>query len=343
MNTNPSTARLPAARLLGFTALAFALGAGTGWLVRGEGDTASSANAPEHWVARIGGQFVSREAFIDEMKLHGGERPGPVQNLEQKRALLDELVYRAALMQVAEQTGMTKAPDVQRAIGQVVTSRYLQDTLRRAQQDIAVTDAEVAAYHAKHATDYMIPARKRAAMVKIAVAANADEAQWVKAEQRATQALAKAKKQAPAVRHFGEVAREYSDDAASRYRGGVIGWIAELRQDRYQHDKAVLDALNQLTQGGDFAGPVRGSDGVYLVRLVENQPRRERGLAELAPGIKQHLMQERVAASEKEFRSRLMREVNVKVDEAALVQIKPLGPPASPEPQQPPAMPRDQG
>lgn len=329
-------------RIAIFAALSFVLGIGAGWLLRGPGEVASG-RVPDHWVARIGGEYVSTEQFVDEMRRRGGDRPGQFHDLEQKRALLDELIYRAALMHAAEKVGLMQAPDVQRAISQIVSNRYLQDTLRQAQKEITVSDAEVEAFYAKNASEYRVPARKRAAMVKISVPSNADEAAWKAAEQRANEALAKAKKLKLSAPHFGDVAREYSDDPASRYRGGVIGWIAELRQDRYAWDKVVIEAVNSLDAAGAFAGPLRGSDGVYLVRLVENQPRKERDLKELAAGIKQRLLQERVAASEKEFRSRLLREVKVQVDEAALAAIKPLGPPASSEPQQPPAMPKDQG
>ncbi len=331
-----------ASRIAIAAALAFALGAGAGWLLRGPG-RAEAASVPEHWVARIGGQYVSAEQFIDEMRRRGGERPGQFQDMAQKRALLDDLAYRAALVQAAEDSGLARQPDVRRAIDQIVSSRYLQDTLRRTQKDIAVSDAEVEAFYDKSAGDYMVPARKRVAMVKVAVPSGADEAAWSKAEKRAAQALDKARKQNLSVPHFGSVAREYSDDAASRYRGGVIGWIAELRQDRYRYDPAVLDAVRAMQEAGAFAGPLRGADGVYLVRLVENQPRKERSLAELAPGIRQRLMQERSAESEKTFRAGLMRRIGVQVDETALAAIAPLGPPASKEPPQPPAMPKDQG
>ncbi|MEZ5544422.1 MAG: peptidyl-prolyl cis-trans isomerase [Lysobacteraceae bacterium] len=323
-------------------AVVFALGLGTGWWLRGDAQP-SVQSVPEHWVARIDDGYLTREQFIDEMRRHGGDRPGQFQNMDQKRALLDELVYRAALVKAAEEQGLTRTPEVGRAIEQIISNSYLKQNLRQAQREITVSDEDVERFYKANAEQYMVPARKRVAMVRIEVPAKSDDAAWGKAEKRAAQALAKAKALKLPALHFGDVAREYSDDAASRYRGGVIGWIAELKQDRYRHDPVVIEAVRNLEKDGDIKGPLRGADGVYLVRLVENQPRKERSLEELSAGIRQRLVQERLAAQEKEFRSRVMRQASVQVDEAQLAAIEPLGPPASTKPQQPPAMPSDQG
>src|SRR5690606_10997323 len=109
------------------------------------------------------------------MRRRGGERPGQYQELEQKRQLLDELVYRAALTKAAQRDGMTDQPELRRAIEQLVGNRYLQDTLRQAQREVNVSDEDVRRFYAANAEDYSVPARKRVAMLKISVAADAGE------------------------------------------------------------------------------------------------------------------------------------------------------------------------
>src|SRR5690606_15365795 len=141
-----------------------------------------------------------------------------------------------------QQQGLTEAPEVHRAIEQIVANSYLKRTLRDAQRQITVSDEDVARFYEANADQYMVPARKRVAMVRIEVPAKAEEAAWAKAEKRAAEALAQAKGLKLSVLHFGDVAREYSDDPSSRYRGGVIGWIAELKQDRYRYDPVVIEA-----------------------------------------------------------------------------------------------------
>ncbi len=327
---------------------AFVIGGAVGWGAARMGQGGSDAQAPSRWVARIDDAYISETAFIDEMRRRGGERPGQFQELEQKRQLLDDLVYRAALVKAAERTGMTDQPELRRAIDQIVSNRYLQDTLRQVQRELSVSNEDVRKYYEAHADEYAVPARKRVAMLKISVAADAGEPAWKQAIERMGQAREKAAALDAGVPHFGALAREISDDAASRHRGGVIGWIAEGRADRYSHDRAVIEATRALEEPGALSDVLRGQDGVYLVRLVESEPRQARGFDQLATGIRQRLMQQRLAESEQQFRQRLMREIGVEVRESVLAAIPPLAPPGppgqtEPQPPQPPAMPKDQG
>lgn len=323
--------------------VAFLGGSALGWTLARQGRDGDAPSTPEHWVARIGNEYISAAAFIDEMRRRGGERPGQFQDMEQKRSLLDDLVYRAALVKAAEQAGMTTQPDLRRTLDQVISNRYLQENLRRVDQVPQISDAEVEQYYQAHSEDYVVPARKRVAMLKIAVAANAGEPEWSAAMTRMHEARKKALALDHGIAHFGALAREYSDDEASRWRGGVLGWIADGRSDRYSYDRAVIEATRALEQPGSVSEPLRGKDGVYLVRLVESEARQTRGLDQLASGIRQHLQQQRIEAAAKQFRERLMHDVGVEVRESELAAIQPLSAPGREERPQPPAMPSDQG
>ncbi|MCX7562780.1 peptidyl-prolyl cis-trans isomerase [Xanthomonadaceae bacterium XH05] len=326
-------------------AVAFAAGGVAGFTLARSGQGTSDNEVPARWVARIDDNYIAESAFIDEMRRRGGERPGQFQELEQKRQLLDDLVYRAVLVKAAERAGVTAQPELRRAVDQLIANRYLQDTLRQTQRELNVSDDEVRAFYDKSADEYSVPARKRVAMLKISVSPDAGEPAWNEALAKMRDARTQAQKLDAGVPHFGPLARDFSDDPASRYRGGVIGWIAEGRSDRYSHDRAVIDATRALDEPGSLSDVLRGQDGVYLVRLVESEPRQTRSFDQLAAGIRQRLMQQRLAESEQQFRQRLMREVGVEVRESVLAAISPLGPPGQipSQPQQPPAMPKDQG
>ncbi len=328
--------------ILGAVLIAFVAGGGVGWTLAPRGAVSADA-APPRWVARIDDRYISADDFIEEMRHHGGERPGQYQTLEQKRKLLDDLVLRAALVKAAENAGLLGQPELRRSVAQVISNRYLQDTLRQTQRSLQVTDEDVRKYYEAHADEYTVPARKRVAMLKIAVAADAGEPAWKAAMERMQKARVQATKLDMTVPHFGPLAREVSDDAASRYRGGVIGWIAEGRSDRYSYDPVVIEAARKLDEPGSLSEVLRGADGVYLVRLVDGEPRQARGLDLLANGIRQRLLQDRLAESERQFREKLIHEVGVEVRESVLASITPLAPPAGDPSPQPPAMPKDQG
>jgi len=298
---------------------------------------------PSDWIGRVGDDFVGEAFFIEEMRRRGGTVAGQYQEVAQRRALLDDLLYQRALARAATEAGIADRPEVRRALDQILVGQYLQQQLRAEQKKLVVSDDEVRAYHAANSAQFELPARRRVAMVRIAVMPDAEEPHWERAVVRAEEALKKARSLDLTVPHFGAVAREYSEDQASRYRGGVIGWIADGQRDRYRHDPALLDAAYALETAGAYSAPIRGRDGVYLVRLVELQPKRSRDFDELSAGIRQLLTSQRQEQAEKAFRSALLERYGVEVREQALAQIAPLSGPANQQVQEPPAMPVDEG
>lgn len=319
--------------------LGVALGVAVGWLAAGAWQKRDVAPIPSAWLARVGNAYITEAMFIDEMQRRGGKSPGQYQDMVQKRALLDDMVLRRALVNAATQDKLAEQPAIAHLIEQTLANQYLQKTLREAQKKIVVTEAEVRADYEAHAADYVVPARRRVAMIQISVPAGATEEIWANALDRGAEALAKARKLGPSVTNFGVVAREYSEDQTSRYRGGMIGWISEGKIDRYRHDPVVLNAALELKAAGEFSGVLRGKDAVYVARVVEIEPQRERQFDQLATGIHQRLLQERLKQAEVAFRDNLLKRSAIEVREAGLEKIDPLAPPADANPPQPPAMP----
>lgn len=303
----------------------------------------TTVQAPDDWVARIGDSYLTRAEFIEEMRLRGGNMPGQYQDREQKRALLDTLLYQRALVQAAREEGLDEEPAVRRSRDQILANQYLQQTLRRKQSAVTVSAEDVRRFHEANAEQYALPARRRVAMLQIPVAANAGDEAWQRARALAEEAIEKTRGMNGAVPHFGAVAREYSHDSASRYRGGVIGWIAEGQAERYRYDPVLLEAAYAMTEPGEISDVLVGADGIYVARLVELESSRVRSLDELSAGIHQRLLRERVAQAEDAYRAELLARFKVEVREAALDAIDPLAPPAAPARREPPAMPSDEG
>lgn len=325
---------LPAACLLVGVAAGFGIARLTA-----DGDAVVEAAVPSEWVARIGTHYVTAAMLQDEMRRRGREQPGQYRDDAQKRALLDDMLLQQALVDAARSSGLDRQPETQRSIEHLLTSQYLRDTLRRNQNTVQVAPEAVRAHYDANAQDYATPPRRRIAMLRIGVPAGADEAAWAQAEARAKEALDRARALGDATAHFGPVAREYSDDQASRYRGGVIGWLTDGRAADYRHDPALLDAAFALEQDGTFSDVVRGKDAVYVARLIERQQARGREFEQLRSGIEQQLAQEQLARIERDFRDGLLAGADIEVRDAALSAIAPPGPPAGDSTPTPPAMP----
>lgn len=310
-------------KLLGWI---IALGAGIiiGYLLAGS--SVSSNAAPDDWLARVDDQYITRAEFEDEINRRGGDRSGNFRTDEQRRALLDELLYRRALVARARQAGIAEQPEVRRSLDQMLINQVLQRDLRPRQEQNDIEPTAIEAFYAAHVDDYAIPARRRVAMIYFSLGAAASEEARAELMQKAELVRNEALALAAEMRDFGVLARDNSDDQASRYRGGVLGWIGEGNAERYSYPKIVVETANATSKPGEISGVLEDDAGLYLVRLVDYEPRRSRELDELASGIRQRLMRERFIEVEQQFRDETLAQAEIEVRQDQLEAIKPAGP-----------------
>lgn len=300
-------------------------------------------SAPDDWVARAGDRYISREEFITEMELRGGMRPGQYFTAEQRRALLDQLLYQAALVQRAKERGIDRQPEVRRSRDQILINQVLQQDLRPRQASADIEPEAIAAFYEEHADEYAVPARRRVAMIFLELGEMASEETRAAVVERAAEIREQALDLPPGVPDFGLLARENSDHQASRYRGGVLGWIGEGDPGRYSYPDVVIESANAMTEPGAVSGILEGEAGVYLVRLVNYEPRRTRTLEELADGIRQRLLRDRFNSVEQAFRDEVLDSAEIEIRESRFDDIDPIGPPPEEQrPEQPPNLPGSQ-
>ena len=235
--------------------------------------------------------------------------------------LLDEMVRHRALLTRARALGYHRHPDVVAVAERMAVEIYRREHVRRELAEVAVSDAEVADHYAAHAADYAKPERYQGAVVFLAVHAKASADKRAEVETRAREALAAARDLDPSIHHFGDVARTYSDDRASRYTGGVVGWLTRRDGARSRLEPEVVEALLALEQPGEIGPLVSTRRGIYLVRLADRQDSAPQPLEALAEGIRQRLLRDKQAAAKEAFYDRLYSEVDVEVDATALVDF----------------------
>lgn len=304
-------------------------------------DSISASEKPKEWVAKVGDEYITTEQFQQEMALRGGKLPGQFQSIEQKKALLDELVYQKALVIRAKKEKIDRLPEVKRSMDQMLTSQVLRRDLRKRQDNVSVTDEQVQAFYDANAQDYVVPERRRVAMIQMSLPKGMVSDAVKKAEKKMAEAREKALKLDKNITHFGYVAQEYSDDQASRYRGGILGWLNLNDGERYGYDRVLLQAAGALEHVGDVSKVLRTDKALYLVRLVDVQEAGSTSLEELAPGIRQRLRQEGMKAIEQSFKKQMINEANPQVRINRLQAIKPLSQPSHNTPPTPPALPAE--
>ena len=96
------------------------------------------------------------------------------------------------------------------------------------------------------------------------------------------------------------------------------------------------------TEPGFISPVLEGEDGLYLVRLVDYQPRATRSLEELQDGIRQRLLRDRFNQVEQDFRDETLAAADIEIRPGALDRFQPEGAPPEQQPEQPPSLPASQ-
>ena len=289
-------------------------------------------------LAKVGDEAITVGRFRYEMKLRGAAVPGAFSTLDQRRALLDEMIRFRTWVVRARQAGYDRKPDVVAVFERAMVNAFKKDH-SLPPEALSVSDEEVTAYYAEHQAEYDRPERVQAAIVFFACPSTATEKRRATVENRVEQALAEAQALEPHVRDFGPVARKYSEDRASRYTGGVIGWLINHPDRRSRWEEPVVEAIFSLDEPGQIGDIIRTEKGYYLVRLVEREPAAPRPLDQVEAGIRHHLMRTKGRAAEEALDSEIRNGLDITINEEIFSEIK-GPPPAADAEHRPPQLPK---
>lgn len=300
-----------------------------------------TANTDDAILATVGEEKITVGEFRQLMATSSAGLPGQFITVEQRRALLDEVIRHRALVARARAEGYDTDPEVIAVLERAMVTRFQQEELDLQLEVLTISDEEVSAHYNENMERYARPARSKAAIVFIKIPLMASEQQRVDLEEKAERALAEARALPPETLHFGPVARKYSDDRASRYQGGVIGWLVEHASRQYKWDPKVVAAVFSLPQPGEIAPIVHTEDGLYLVRLVDKDAVEARPLNQVRDGIRHQLLRDKRRALREALLAEIVTEAQVQVSVNLLESIQPPlskfeepesgGPPALPE------------
>lgn len=295
--------------------------------------------APAVVLARVDDQEITVEEFRAEMARRGGRVPGQFATVEQRQALLDEMIQQRAALAQAVREGLDRDPEYRATVERMLTTQYLRAHLDPELEKVNVSDAEIAAFYAAHLPEFMTPARLRAAWIFLAVSAKADAAQVEKTRQRMVEIRDEAARLPAGTRNFGEVAKKYSEDGATRYVGGELGWLYVDQAAAYRWGQELVQAAFALPAPGALSEVLRHEKGWYVLKLVEREDAQPTPIEKIAAGIRSRIVKERREAVRASFFARLLAGTTVNVDAARLAAIAPLSPPQPATP--PPALPKN--
>lgn len=280
-------------------------------------------------LATIGGETITVAEFEREMARRSLV-PGQFADPAHRGELLDEMVRLKVLEMAARREGYAEHPDVQKVLRKAIVSKYVDDRLDALLAEAAVTEEEIERHYRENASEYQIPGRARGAIILIAVPEKVAPEKLAELEKKANQIREKAV--GTDDREFAALARRHSDDSASRYVGGGIGWVTGAGRTLKWGDQ-VVETLLTLKTPGEVGPVVRGEAGYYIVRLAENEEAKPLPIEQLRAGIAHRLLKERRERLRTDFYTGLYEDLKVARNDELLDSLEaPAGNRGLPQP-----------
>lgn len=330
--------------------------AGLALVACGGGTSSTKSNAPPKVkkegpiVAKVGDDSIT----ADEVKKKLGEQSPFLQaryrDLNHRKEFVQNLVRFEVLAQEAYRKGLDKDPEVQATIKKVLVQELIRQSFDEKQANYS--DEQLKAYYDKHIDEFVKPERVRAAHIFLAAPA-ADKAARAKAKTKASELLAKLKANdavaAPGhPKHashsptlFAELARENSEDAASKPNGGDLRYMSQDELGK-AHGESLAAAVFGLKNPNDLTAVVETEKGVHIARLTNRQLSVNRTFEDtgVKDTIKGRLFREERTKSFDGFVEQLKKDANVTIDETVLGAIEVPNAGAAPAGMPPAQMPK---
>ncbi|MCW1911937.1 peptidylprolyl isomerase [Luteolibacter sp. GHJ8] len=223
--------------------------------------------------------------------------------------LIQRLVLQEALAKKWDQEPEVVAKLV-RARESALTESYLESVSKVPADFPAQADLE-AAYQAAKAS-LLVPKSYHLAQVFVAAPKDADKATADKAKAKIDAVAKKLKEKSS---DFSAIAKAESEEAASKDRGGEIGWLAEA-----QIQPEIRDRLPKLAAGA-ITEPVKLDDGWHILKVLEAKEARTPTLDEVKDQLAIQLRAERARLNRQEYLARLLKTNPLAINEIELAKI----------------------
>ncbi len=283
-------------------------------------------------VAKGDGIVITADEFKARLEEQSPFIRARYNTLERKKEFLDNLIRFELLAKAAEKQGLDKDPDVQLTLRKVMVQKLVQKTFAEGDAAKEIPEAEARKFYEDHKDDYVKARKVRLAHILVAAPAGPARAQKsAQAKKLLGRVQAEEKKNVLA---FAGLARELSEDAATKGTGGDLGFKAQAELEK-QYGKPFADEAFALKSGA--LALVESPQGFHVVKLTAAQEAIDRPFEMVKAQIQNRLYREKRTKDFDEFVKKLREEARVAVNDAELEKVTVAAPPAMP-PGMPPGM-----
>lgn len=167
---------------------------------------------------------------------------------------------------------------------------------------INVSDDDVRAYYERHYKSGSANVQVRASHIFLAIPEGADAGVIAEKE-----ALGRKLVERAATEDFAALAKEFSDDAATRGEGGDLGLFG-----KDMLPKAIEDLVFAM-KVGEVRGPVRAERGFHVIKLIDRKVAEPKPLPEVDEEIRQQLRQKEMEKQTKGYLADLRKRTLVDI------------------------------
>jgi len=242
--------------------------------------------------------------------------------------VLEEMINFEVVYQKAEAAGYGNDPQIIASLRRMVVAKYQEDqaALRNLPK---ATPEEIADFYQRHPERFGQPERIRAALIELKVPRHAPAEKRAEVQRKLERIRTEATASSPPDRTFGLLAQANSEDQASRYRGGDVGWIVTSNTNSPWH-LSVMSGLRQLKQPGEISPVIETPTGFYLVKLIERQAATMRPLKEVQEGIEYLVIREKERGQQDAAYAALRHGLAIRTNRALIDAVQVPAPNISP-------------
>ena len=270
----------------------------------------------ENVLARVGNHEITVQDFERETQWwQASRRPMPSRD-----ALLEQMIHRELRLQKARAAGLENDPEVKRKYELVLASRVEELELRPALDQVKATQEEVQGAYEKDIARYSKPAKVRLALIYLKTDPKMNPDQLAEAEKRADAARSAALALPQGSKGLAGAAAEFSDDQASRYRGGDVGWFDAGRTE-YRWPSEVVEAGLGLSRVGEISPVIRAKDGFYVVTRTDSRAPVITPLDQVRGPIEHRVVASKRQQTEEAFDQKLRSSATVQTFPQAMARV----------------------
>ena len=275
-------------------------------------------------VAVVAGQEISEERLLAELRRRFGARPAEGVTAEQKLETLERLVRQEAIYAQAKISGFDQSPEIQARIKNLVVAQFTEKRLTNSAP--VVTEQELLAAYEASGSRFVQPEAVRGAVIFVEAPRVVTSEKRAELRQRAEAVLEEARR-ATDDRAFAQVVARHSEDQATRYRGGDIGWLGAGRAG---YDPALAEALLKLSRLGELAPLVETARGFYVAKLIEKREAARKPMAEVREALRYQISRQKAEQADRAFHAAMKSGLDIQINRALLDSISFTAPPTEP-------------